>query len=272
MRAFFRGWRRKVGLMTLMTACVFMAGWVRSRELVDIINIPFDSTLHTLFSQNGYIDYRRIKTNRVSGDTAPTLVKFSTEIMQVNWSGEYQDIDFMGFDLHPRSHWTTTTRIYSQINGFPQVPAKTEWCLYGCRYILKTRNERKQSWTKNPVHFEFLYDPYWSIVVPLTLFSAYLLLVKPRQSTQTKFLAPRETRVGRIRYGPVIFIAGWIFLSSMTSLAVTDVRVIDRISSDLNTERVTNDWSVMGDPFKTMLRSFFEWHQFLHSRVAECGV
>ena len=32
--------------------------------------------------------------------------------------------------------------------------------------------------------------PYWSIVVPLTLLSAYLLLTKPRLSTLKKIVAP----------------------------------------------------------------------------------
>ena len=30
MGEFFHGWRRKVGIVTLVIACVFMAGWVRS--------------------------------------------------------------------------------------------------------------------------------------------------------------------------------------------------------------------------------------------------
>ena len=30
MMEFFRGWRRKVGVVTLAMACVFMVGWVRS--------------------------------------------------------------------------------------------------------------------------------------------------------------------------------------------------------------------------------------------------
>lgn len=32
--------------------------------------------------------------------------------------------------------------------------------------------------------------PYWSIVIPLTLFSVYLLLSKPRQSTPKKLIEP----------------------------------------------------------------------------------
>ena len=35
MREFFKEWRRKVGLLTLLMACVFMAGWVRSHVIQD---------------------------------------------------------------------------------------------------------------------------------------------------------------------------------------------------------------------------------------------
>ena len=30
MRVFFKSWRRKIGVLTLVMACVFAAGWVRS--------------------------------------------------------------------------------------------------------------------------------------------------------------------------------------------------------------------------------------------------
>eukprot|EP00456_Euglypha_rotunda_P026421 TRINITY_DN212_c0_g1_i1.p2 TRINITY_DN212_c0_g1~~TRINITY_DN212_c0_g1_i1.p2 ORF type:complete len:146 (-),score=16.61 TRINITY_DN212_c0_g1_i1:50-487(-) len=39
MREFFRGWRRKVGCLTLMMALVLMGMWMRSRNVVDILII-----------------------------------------------------------------------------------------------------------------------------------------------------------------------------------------------------------------------------------------
>ena len=35
MGEFFRGWRRKIGMLTLMLALVFMGGWVRSLVVRD---------------------------------------------------------------------------------------------------------------------------------------------------------------------------------------------------------------------------------------------
>ena len=37
MDEFFRGWRRKIGVLTLVMACVFMVGWVRSEAMFDMI-------------------------------------------------------------------------------------------------------------------------------------------------------------------------------------------------------------------------------------------
>jgi len=36
---YFKGWRRKCGLLTLMMACVAMGGWVRSRDTFDELQI-----------------------------------------------------------------------------------------------------------------------------------------------------------------------------------------------------------------------------------------
>ena len=36
MREFFRGWRRKIGVVTLLMALVAMGGWVRSLYSVDV--------------------------------------------------------------------------------------------------------------------------------------------------------------------------------------------------------------------------------------------
>jgi hypothetical protein len=56
MREFFRGWRRKVGCVTLLIACVFAAGWVRSlraREFMFIeFEFPFGGRINVYTSPN----------------------------------------------------------------------------------------------------------------------------------------------------------------------------------------------------------------------------
>ena len=39
MAEFFRGWKRQVGVVTLLVACLLTAGWVRSTLLADIFDL-----------------------------------------------------------------------------------------------------------------------------------------------------------------------------------------------------------------------------------------
>lgn len=49
MRDLLRGWRRKVGVVTLLMACVFTGGWVKSRSLTDIVTFNFGTRSSELF-------------------------------------------------------------------------------------------------------------------------------------------------------------------------------------------------------------------------------
>jgi len=51
MREFFRGWRRKIGVATLLMALVLMGGWVRSLYVVDTVTVTVnESTFDTFCS------------------------------------------------------------------------------------------------------------------------------------------------------------------------------------------------------------------------------
>ena len=51
MVAYFKGWRRKVGCVTLVLACVIVAGWVRSYKATD----NWDTICGRIESSNGDI-------------------------------------------------------------------------------------------------------------------------------------------------------------------------------------------------------------------------
>jgi len=54
MRAFFSGWRRKIGCVTLLMALAFMGGWVRSLSDTDVFEAPIgESRLGILISTDG---------------------------------------------------------------------------------------------------------------------------------------------------------------------------------------------------------------------------
>jgi hypothetical protein len=62
MGEFFKGWRRQLGLRTLVVACVFMAGWVRSLTTTDqLIGKEFFGQLHSFGSQSGAFYWIRLK-------------------------------------------------------------------------------------------------------------------------------------------------------------------------------------------------------------------
>ena len=54
MGSFFQGWRRKIGLMTLLLALVFMSGWVRSFITGDFVTFPARNSM--LNGQKGFGD------------------------------------------------------------------------------------------------------------------------------------------------------------------------------------------------------------------------
>lgn len=118
MRDFFKGWRRKTGVMTLAMTCLFAAGWVRSLDGgTDGMKLLLLNRMHFLASLNSYILWCGCD---VYGD--------KTESFWIRF--EVEGVDF-------------------------QLARKT-------------------------TGFRLWEIPYWSIVLPLILTSAFLLLVKPR--------------------------------------------------------------------------------------------
>ena len=151
---YFKGWRRKVGVVTLLMALMFMGGWLRSIGVIEEFICPCGKqSLVYLVSCNG--------------------------------------IFFCGrdFDNTP--------------DNFPQKP---DWFILREPEIESSLNTFDWSWRFFSIGFGnrkngaltidsgfVITIPYWSVVIPLTLISAYLLLSKPRQSTQQKIVEPIPT-------------------------------------------------------------------------------
>jgi len=121
MGKFFKGWRWKIGVLTLVMACVLMGGWMRSFVATDVW---FASTSR-IASLNGNFEW-------MSFDNAPKHF-----IRRRSFGADQRD----------------------SING--------AWA------VLKTEHPNKMTRI-----------PYWSIVLSLTLLSAYLLLAKPKKAVE----------------------------------------------------------------------------------------
>lgn len=127
MKDFFHGWRRKVGIVTLVMACVVCGLWVRSFYIMDILAAGGSTRQHVVESVNGRI-----------------------------WWTAYLE----------GAEWEFSSTFVHR--AFP--PG-----------YLETILPRKMLAEVEGGQFGQWIIPYWSITIPLTLLSAYLILWKPRK-------------------------------------------------------------------------------------------
>ena len=135
MGEFFKGWRRKIGVLTLVMACVFMAGWVKSHRSFDVFMSPLGK--HWV------------------------LIVVSTKgaVTCVQWNLPFNELP--GFVSHNLVEpWNSIDIAHHYDNQ-----------------VDENGNQPPKSICVGPVR-------YWSVVIPLTLLSAYLLLLKPRKKVQ----------------------------------------------------------------------------------------
>lgn len=137
---YFKPFRRKLGLVTLLLACVVAAGWIRSRSYADCWTIDNGMAGRNFGSSQFGLGYEYFHDS--NGSVIPTRTHFSTE----DWSkGPLSSLDNMKWDF--------------DACGFRFGEAKTSNKAFQLRTAI---------------------IPYWSIVTPLTLLSAWLLLSKSR--------------------------------------------------------------------------------------------
>lgn len=153
---YFKPLRRKIGVMTLVVACVFVAGWVRSLTEMHVLFRLNEVDTHLLASVDGHISWERIWP-------IPTP-RQSRWVYRKNRIVESEDPDDAdkGLDIH----WQYTGfgfdfRAFSMLETAAPVPPYTQ-------------------------EFALWQIPYWSITFPLTLLSASLLLTSRDRSPLLK--------------------------------------------------------------------------------------
>jgi len=158
-----KGWRRKFGSVTLVMACVLMGGWMRSCLFQDTF---------TFTPQSG------------------------SQIQLVSAS---QHLLIAKIDVDPQSNYLSrqmrfwTSRRIDDLGGwlFTSVgnkPIPKPMIYLGFRGHGFWINRDVYDWGGKPFSFATLHVPYWSIVVPLTFISLWLLLSKSRKSAQQKIV------------------------------------------------------------------------------------
>jgi hypothetical protein len=144
MREFFKGWRRKVGCVTLMMSLVLMAGWIRSTYCEDVLmltNWP-----------------RRTAVDSLSGS-----LYWST------WEDPQERLRHS-----PIIHWDRidALRVREPVTAEMIQEAVSN----------SVTNFKRDVVSPKVINISI---PYWSITIPLTLLTAYLILWKPRKRLQS---------------------------------------------------------------------------------------
>jgi hypothetical protein len=183
----FKGWRRKTGCVTLLIACVLMIGWIRSSGRFDWACINGSHSRYGLASLEGRLLVHRSDvpsfyptplsdSSFVSWDSTDLsrIIKPFDPMTYADGSATGQGVvgaDGTGFGF---SNWTETK-------------ADNHWRFDWAGFHVGIAAVQNGKGTSGCYTCMF---PYWSIVIPLTVLSAFLLFSKPRNSNHRKNAEP----------------------------------------------------------------------------------
>lgn len=166
MREFLKGWRRKVGCAALLMALAVMVAWIRSYATEEELSVPHRASLYVICSIQGHVCFEHHSDHLLSAtrwqqmDLTPIS---SVNVLSFKYSGMHLDWERVvwGFNFG-----TGTETLFDESYD-SNVPMSQE-------DIDKLRKDR----------FSFLVVPYWTVILPLVLISAFLILWKPRKKPQ----------------------------------------------------------------------------------------
>lgn len=170
MGEFFKGWRRKAGLVTLVMACVLMVGWMRSYASRDLlrVHVPYRYAccVHYFESFRGVLGW----SNKRSSDVDPE------KPLTLEWvpKGSWQ--------YHPDVISTDPWRD----RDLGEIHRDWHWAGFGLKAAALRFNSDKLTTTIELSNTSQWTTPYWSLVLMLTLLSAWLILWKPRKAKEIK--------------------------------------------------------------------------------------
>lgn len=155
MGEFFNGWRRKLGIASLVLSSFVVTCWMRSRSRQEGITIPLGT--HSMVSV--------VSSNELIGLAYETLA-YPGQNQWEFWSIPHiaRVEESIGFDIIEDTTWS-----------------------FSCAGI---RIGQAAFLSDFQVDIGFAMIPYWIIAVPLAILAASLLLSKPVSSTRTKSVTP----------------------------------------------------------------------------------
>ena len=158
MDEFFHGWRRKIGIVTLLIACVVTSEWIMSIREKNAIAFSITDTS---------------RTQLISTDATLTLRWFGSKFPVTNVNENFDILLLLVHPLVGKDSGYESVRIDEPT--LPMAGNQYHWVLLTGQFKIGSRVAKDF-----PLRIFVCVIPYWQIVIPLILVSAYLLLVKPR--------------------------------------------------------------------------------------------
>ena len=140
---FFNGWRRKIGVVALLMACVFLGGWFRNMTTYDAVSVPLGKQTKAVFLS---VDHALVWVKIQSPDSAPAFPE-----------------------------WESRPAITAQ---FKPLTDYRDYCSQWCGLAIGDVPPTMAGGD----HISFWVAPYWVVILSLTVFSVDLLLIKPKKS------------------------------------------------------------------------------------------
>lgn len=167
MLGFFTGWKRKIGIATLVLCCISSGGWIRSLVIRDEFLVILATQMWDVYSTEGTLIFERT----VDLDRTDDLI-FSFDSTPLSQLGNMFPLSYAARGLE--------NQVDRDFCGFTIITATSDWDSL-CVLVV----------------------PYWSIVIPLALLSAYFLLSKPRQRKQPAHLTELRELASASRGDPL---------------------------------------------------------------------
>ena len=145
MGEFFKGWRRKAGLVTLAMACLLAVAWMRSYVVRDVVTFTRSDRLHMIVSSHSHASWWAM-------------------------ANVYSQMEWNRYSIPPTERGRN-----SHLAHFRLMESTI------ASVMLQSRPPQGAIWTV----------PYWSLVLPLTLLSAWLILGKTRKYQPPSTSDPR---------------------------------------------------------------------------------
>ncbi len=162
MADFFRGWRHKVGVVTLMMALFFIGAWMRSLTVSDHVHVQFfdySNANQGFASNNGSVLWLKCDDRIKRKIELMPEVPFIALLYPPQWNSHGND-----------SPWGR------RFLENPDIQWGGRFCGFGVGDVILDAVLQRSKWFPvSPIHIRFVEVPYWSIVLLLTLLSAFLL-------------------------------------------------------------------------------------------------